>query len=972
MLLLPFHGRDYANAMNGNFSSSALSNDAVSLLHFKTLITHDPLNSLSNWNLSITPNHCHWYGITCTHSRRVASLNLTAASLSGNLSASITNLTHLHTLSLSSNFLTGELPPTLIGNRNLELIDLSNNHFTGTITILLHKNSQCQVLIHLKLSHNALQGNIPKEIGRCKNLRTLLLNGNNLQGSVPAEIGSLSELRVLDVSRNSLTYNIPKDLAKCTKLYVLVLTNLVDDYNVEEFNAFVGDLPPEILLLPSLRVLWAPRANLHGRLPAANWSEMCSMKVLNLGQNYFRGVVPEGLSLCKNVSFLDLSSNNFAGYLPASLKVPCMVYFSVSNNNVSGNLPSFENASCNYFFGDSLFLDLEDMQIAYTSIRSVLGALVENSSIVHDFSWNNLTGNLPSFSVRNGIFAAKQNSSYTLLLNNNLFNGSLRDRLVSDCNGLQSFSVNLTSNQISGGIQEWLVRGCVKLKEFEAAYNKINGSISPDVGNFSMLEHLELRRNKLSGLLPDELVKLKSLKRILLGSNNLTGKIPSQIGELNSLLVLDLSHNSLSGSIPESFVNASNIETLLLDHNRLSGEIPSSFSSLRKLTWLDLSFNLLSGDVPNLTHHIGCEYFKGNLLVRQCTSEPKPPNLTPGPKGHKKMKTFIIVGVAAASSVLCIFLIVVCVRKKLAKKPEEKVVVTFGPAPSGLSYDSVVQATGNFSIRNLIGTGGFGSTYKAEISPGYIVAVKKLSIGRFQGVKQFDAEIRTLGRIRHKNLVTLVGYFVGEAEMFLIYNYLPGGNLESFLHNSSGTNLQWPVISKIATDIAQALAYLHYSCVPRIVHRDIKPSNILLDQDLNAYLSDFGLAKLLEVSQTHATTDVAGTFGYVAPEYATTCRVSDKADVYSFGIVMLELISGKKSLDPSFCNYGDGFNIVTWARLLIKEGRCSELFSPELWEAGPQDNLLLMLRLASCCTVEILSIRPSMKQVLDRLKRLKS
>jgi serine/threonine protein kinase len=212
---------------------------------------------------------------------------------------------------------------------------------------------------------------------------------------------------------------------------------------------------------------------------------------------------------------------------------------------------------------------------------------------------------------------------------------------------------------------------------------------------------------------------------------------------------------------------------------------------------------------------------------------------------------------------------------------------------------------------------------------------------------------------------------VAEAEMFLIYNYLSGGNLETFIHDRPDTNVQWPVIHKIALDIAQALAYLHYSCAPRILHRDIKPSNILLDEELNAYLSDFGLAKLLEVSQTHATTDVAGTFGYVAPEYATTCRVSDKSDVYSFGVVLLELMSGKKSLDPSFSEYGNGFNIVAWAKLLIKERRSSELFAPELWEAGPNENLLGMLKLASSCTVDSLSVRPSMKQVLEKLKQLK-
>lgn len=185
-------------------------------------------------------------------------------------------------------------------------------------------------------------------------------------------------------------------------------------------------------------------------------------------------------------------------------------------------------------------------------------------------------------------------------------------------------------------------------------------------------------------------------------------------------------------------------------------------------------------------------------------------------------------------------------------------------------------------------------------------------------------------------------------------------------------DVEWSEIYKIATDIAQALGYLHYSCVPWILYRDIKPSNVPFDEELNAYLSDFALARLLEVVQIHATTDVAGTFGYVAPEYATTCRVSDKADVYSFGVVMLELMTGKKSLDPSFCEFGNGLNIVAWSRLLIKEGRSSELFSSQLWESGTDEKLLGMLKLALTCTLETLSIRSSMNQALDKLKQLES
>lgn len=1024
-------------------------NDTAALLGLKKSISQDPSNLLGGWKPN--GNYCRWYGVTCDEfSKRVIALNFTGGSLtsslagtlpdsigdltelralviphnaffgeipvslsklqflevlelqgnnfSGGIPHQITTIQSLRVLNLSFNSFTGEIPASLIGYGKFQVIDLSNNLLSGVIKV--DSSSKCLFLKHLKLSNNLLDKSIPKEIGRCKNLRTLLLDGNLLQGRIPAEIGRISELRVLDVSTNSFTEAIPKELGYCRKLSVLILTNssnFVGNGNGDgdngsglDFNAFEGGIPYEVLMLPSLQILWAPRGNLGGRLPS-KWIDSCSLRVLNLGFNYFNGTLPNGLGTCKNLTFLDLSSNYFVGYFPMHLQVPCMVYFNVSRNNMSGALPSFGEGTCDNgmisFGQDPNFLNVEDVQIAYSNIpvwgpqmRTSLGSKMEEDFVViHDFSWNHFIGFLPLFSV--GV-ATKNKPAYSLLLNNNMFNGSFPDELVSSCNDLLSFSLNLSANHISGVIYDSLYLNCGSMIMFEAAYNQISGSLPPSIGNLKKLQCFDLRGNRLSGTLPNQLGNLKLVNSILLGRNNVRGGIPSELGQLTSLAVLDLSHNVLTGSIPESLTNDKNLEILMLNNNELSGEIPSSFANLSNLTIIDVSFNHLSGHIPQFQHPIDCDLFRGNNFLEPCPFRSS--NSTPDLNGdgklhsHRNKKTFIVAVVISASVVLCISLMVVVVsmhgRKKLCRLSDlgGKVIVTFADAPPELSYDSVVRATGNFSIRNLIGTGGFGSTYKAELAPGYLLAVKRLSLGRFQGIQQFDAEIRTLGRIRHKNLVTLIGYYVGEAEMFLIYNYLSGGNLQTFIHESSSKNVKWSVIYKIALDIAHALAYLHYSCVPRILHRDIKPSNILLDEELNAYLSDFGLARLLEVSQTHATTDVAGTFGYVAPEYATTCRVSDKSDVYSFGVVMLEMMSGKKSLDPSFSEYGNGFNIVAWAKLLIKEGRYSELFFVDLWEAGPKEHLLGMLKLASTCTVESLSVRPSMKQVLERLKHLKS
>ncbi|KAL2499867.1 LRR receptor-like serine/threonine-protein kinase RPK2 [Abeliophyllum distichum] len=414
------------------------------------------------------------------------------------------------------------------------------------------------------------------------------------------------------------------------------------------------------------------------------------------------------------------------------------------------------------------------------------------------------------------------------------------------------------------------------------------------------------------------------------------------------------------------------------------------------LSSFNVSFNNLSGPLLQNDNLMKCNSVLGNPFLQRCRmvsssapadqqgrtgDSPKDPAPSRKPShenrnsGFNSIQIASITSAAAIVSVLLALIILFFYTRK--RKPRSRVsgtarkeVIVFTDIGVPLTFENVVRATGSFNASNCIGNGGFGATYKAEVAPGVLVAIKRLALGRFQGVQQFDAEIKTLGRLHHPNLVTLIGYHASETEMFLIYNYLPGGNLERFIQERSTRAVDWRILHKIALDIARALAYLHDQCVPRVLHRDVKPSNILLDEDYNAYLSDFGLARLLGTSETHATTGVAGTFGYVAPEYAMTCRVSDKADVYSYGVVLLELMSDKKALDPSFSSYGNGFNIVTWACMLLRQGRAKEFFTAGLWDGGPHDDLVEVLHLAVVCTVDTLSTRPTMKQVVRRLKQL--
>eukprot|EP01018_Ginkgo_biloba_P017736 Gb_19951 [translate_table: standard] len=945
-------------------------------------------------------------------------LNIAYNSLVGEIPKELVKCFKLQTLNLAGNMLNGSIPRSLGRLRELKVLSLSYNQLSGSIPSELA--SGCLFLEYFHLSGNLLTGEIPPQLGNCSRLRSISVFSNILEGKIPAEIGRLSMLESLDVSRNSLIGEIPKELANCLNLSVLVLTNLLDftpagekpSDNVyspsvkREYNAFDKGIPVNLATLPRIQIIWAPRAGLSGHLPL-NWGDCDSLEVLSLSQNSITGHIPAGLGKCKRLFFLDLSYNPLQGNIPEQLPVPCMLFFNVSGSSLSGTIPTFKNASCPKQ-GQPLFptnqpalLDVlqseEDLAFFYSTLfycgtwaGSPFVSIVSRGLVVfHDLSWNNFTGLVPPSLIGDRLL--KERPSYKLLLNSNKLMGNISSELFASCQSLQSFALNLNDNQISGEIPAQVLVNCKSLKQFEATFNQIRGSIPPTIGNLESLMYLDLSSNNLHGIIPPQLGQLKNLQYLLLAENNITGEIPGELGQLSSLVMLDLSSNALTGKIPVDLARLAHLKILLLDTNRLSGQIPKVLTNLTALTTINVSFNNLSGSVPHIGNSKTCKYnFTGNQFLDDCPSASfsSSPSSIRAPLPHtsltvvkpdkrdgglNSLEVAALISASAIVFVLVVLVLLLSFARRCIRRPGcrsgRKDVVTFTNIGVQLTYENVVRATGNFSVGNLIGNGGFGATYKAELTPGLLVAVKRLSVGRFQGIQQFDAEIRTLGRIRHENLVTLIGYHASESEMFLVYNYLPGGNLESFIHERSNRNVHWRILHKIALDIAQALHYLHDFCVPRVLHRDIKPSNILLDNNLNAYLSDFGLARLLEASETHATTDVAGTFGYVAPEYAMTCRVSDKADVYSYGVVLLELLSGKKSLDPSFSSYGNGFNIVAWACMLLKEGRAREVFTPGLWDTGPRDDLVESLHLAVMCTVDLLSGRPSMRKVVEQLRQ---
>ncbi|KAG7659092.1 Protein kinase domain [Arabidopsis suecica] len=292
-----------------------------------------------------------------------------------------------------------------------------------------------------------------------------------------------------------------------------------------------------------------------------------------------------------------------------------------------------------------------------------------------------------------------------------------------------------------------------------------------------------------------------------------------------------------------------------------------------------------------------------------------------------------------------------------------------GSGQTHFTYEELEDITEGFSKQNILGEGGFGCVYKGKLKDGKLVAVKQLKVGSGQGDREFKAEVEIISRVHHRHLVSLVGYCIADSERLLIYEYVPNQTLEHHLHGKGRPVLEWARRVRIAIGSAKGLAYLHEDCHPKIIHRDIKSANILLDDEFEVQVADFGLAKVNDTTQTHVSTRVMGTFGYLAPEYAQSGQLTDRSDVFSFGVVLLELITGRKPVDRNQ-PLGEE-SLVGWARPLLKKaietGDFSELVDRRLEKHYVKNEVFRMIETAAACVRFSGPKRPRMVQVLRAL-----
>ncbi|XP_054809596.1 protein NSP-INTERACTING KINASE 3-like isoform X1 [Prosopis cineraria] len=499
---------------------------------------------------------------------------------------------------------------------------------------------------------------------------------------------------------------------------------------------------------------------------------------------------------------------------------------------------------------------------------------------------------------------------------------------------------------------------------------------------------LGLPSQNLSGKLSPGIGNLTNLQSVLLQNNAISGSIPAAIVKLEKLQTLDLSNNTFSGEIPSSLGSLKNLHYLRLNNNSLSGSCPQSLGNIAGLTLVDLSYNNLSGSLPR----ISARTFKivGNSLIcgpnanNNCSNVlPEPLTFSPdslraqsasGTKSHHVAVAFgASFGVAFVIVIVAVF--IVWLRYRHNKQIFFDVNEQYDPEVRlghlrRYSFKELRAATDHFSSKNILGRGGFGIVYKGRFNDGSVVAVKRLKDYNAGGGEiQFQTEVETISLAVHRNLLRLCGFCSTENERLLVYPYMPNGSVASRLkdHIHGRPALDWVRRKKIALGTARGLVYLHEQCDPKIIHRDVKAANILLDEDFEAVVGDFGLAKLLDHRDSHVTTAVRGTVGHIAPEYLSTGQSSEKTDVFGFGILLLELITGHKALDFGRAANQKGV-MLDWVKKLHQEGRLSQMVDKDLKGNFDAVELEEMVQVALLCTQFNPLHRPKMSEVLKMLE----
>ncbi|KAI3759822.1 hypothetical protein L6452_07904 [Arctium lappa] len=963
-----------AKGLRGAIPSSLLNLTSLSLLNLSCNFLSGPLpnglfSSLNNLH-TIDLSYNRLSGHLPTFPPTLKSLNLSSNHFDGTIQSFFLNSPQtLTAFNISNNSFTGVIPPSICTTSPaLLILDFSLNDFTGDIPSGFGGCSKLQVL---SLGFNNLTGKIPVDIDGAGSLEVLSLPGNYLMGAIHESITNLTNLKSLALFGNLFSGSIPRNIGKLSFLERLEL-------HINDLN---GTLPESLINCTKLKLLNVRVNSLFGRLDDFDFSNFSQLMIVDFGENQFTGMLPRTLFSCKSLTAIRVATNRLEGeVLPDVLNLPSLSFLSLSNNTLKNITKAFSILSghpnlttlilSKNFFNETLpdggiagFLDLKILGLGGCKLFGQIPTWLRSLKYLEviDLSQNNIDGTIP------GWLQTLPSLFYLDLSNNSLSGG---------------FPVELTRLPALGSQQV--------LDHVNSSYLELPVFVQPQ--NASYLQY-----NQLATLPP----------ALYLASNHLTGDIPVEIGHLQSIHVLDLNRNNFSGTIPSAISNLTNLEKLDLSHNLLSGGIPVSLKSLYFLSSFNVANNNLQGPIPaggqfdtflNQSYE-GNPGLCGPPMHNLCGNR----SATTGASGHKKgpnkkMIVGLILGICfgVGITLTCLALWILSKRRILPRGDPEIFhmdMVSFNSTSAAdvpkdtsgvilfpnnakdikhLTISDILKATEDFSQANIIGCGGFGLVYKATLANGTRLAVKKLSGDMGLIAREFKAEVEALSTAQHKNLVSLQGYCIHDGSQLLIYSYMENGSLDYWLHEKidGASKLDWPTRLKIAQGASCGLAYMHQVCEPHIVHRDIKSSNILLDDQFEAYVADFGLSRLIQPYNTHVTTELVGTLGYIPPEYSQSWIATLRGDIYSFGVVMLELLTGKRPMEvfrPKASR-----ELVGWVQQLRREGKQDEVFDPLLRGKGFEEEMLQVLDVACMC-VNIHPVkRPTINEVVDWLHNVGS
>lgn len=784
-----------------------------------------------------------------------------------------------------------------------------------------------------------------------ENVVKLEASSFGLSGAIPdSTIGKLIKLESLDLSNNSIVA-LPNDFWSLGSLKNLNLS----------LNQISGVLPSNIGNFGQLQSLDLSFNNFSGSIPEAV-SSLLSLQALNLSRNRLELRIPWGILHCQSLASIDLSANKLNSSLPIGFGAafPELKFLNLAGNNIMGR--------------DSDFAGMK-------SVRYL-----------------NISGNLFKGSVV-GVF---QGPLEVIDLSRNQFQGHIAQvNFSSTFNWSNLLYLDISENAFSGEFSTHLSRA-VNLKHLNVAHNRFMKQQFLQVDMLSSLEYLNL------------------------SGTNLIDQIPSNVSHLSSLRVLDLSKNNLSNRIPP--IVTKNLQVLDLSHNKLTGEIPLMLiQELNEMERFNFSYNNLSFCASQFSSEILQTAFIGSL--NSCPIAANPAFFKRNAPNHRGLKlevgltlsmVFLLVGL--------LFLAFGCRRKtsmwavKQSSSKEELTisgpfsfhtdsttwvadvkqattvpVVIFQKPLLNFTFADLLSATSQFDRDTLLAEGRFGPVYRGVLPGGVHVAVKVLVHGSTLTDQEAARELEYLGRIKHPNLVPLTGYCLAGDQRIAIYEYMENGNLHNLLYDlplgvqttedwstdtwedenhgiqnlgSGGLLTAWGFRHKIALGTARALAFLHHGCSPPIIHRDVKASSVYLDSELEPRLSDFGLAKIFG-NGVEDEILARGSPGYMPPEFLEAERSSPKAptsksDVYGFGVILFELITGKKPMEDEYPEA----DLVSWVRGLVRKNQGSAAIDPKIRGTGADAQIVEALKIGYLCTAQVPSKRPSMHQVVGLLKDL--